>query len=95
MDYKIRWSPEAVEDLEKIENYLKDNWSEIVLNRFKSSLSNRLKLLSRFPEMHIASPKMPALRKSVLSKETSIIYTLIDNVIYIVGLIDNRSDHDY
>ena len=95
MGYKIRWSPEAVEDLEKIEIYLNENWSEKVLSRFMSSLSIRLKLLSRFPEMHIGSQKKPALRKSVLSKEISIIYTLIDKVIYVVGLVDNRSDHDY
>jgi len=95
MDYSIRWSPEAIEDFERIETYLSENWSVEVVNNFKQKLSKRLELIKKYPKLHVALSSKMELRRSVLNKQISIIYTVKDDVIFIVGLLDNRSDHDY
>ncbi|GAB4234712.1 MAG: hypothetical protein Tsb0034_08540 [Ekhidna sp.] len=73
MDYEIRWSVDAVNDLERILEYLEDNWDKKTNESCRKNLSKRIKLLSRFPTMHPASNKNQLFRKSVLSKQTSII----------------------
>lgn len=46
MAYKLRWSNEAVQNLEEILDYLNTYWTEKEVNYFKKKLSYQLDLYS-------------------------------------------------
>lgn len=92
MDYKVVWSESAADDFEKILEYLKANWGEGTEERFKAKLVARLNLLSTYPELHPPSSIDPRYRRSVLTRQVSIIYSVGESTIYIVRLFDNRQD---
>lgn len=41
------------------------------------------------------APKLPRFRRCVVSKNTSLLYQIRDEEIFIVGVVDNRADHLY
>jgi len=92
MDYKIFWSEEALSNLEEILDYLNERWTEKEINRFKNKLNKQLEIICRFPTIFPVSNYHPNLRKAVLSKQTTIFYTIQDNIIYLAYLFDNRKD---
>ncbi|MEQ9232209.1 MAG: hypothetical protein RIF46_16120, partial [Cyclobacteriaceae bacterium] len=61
-----------------------------ITSRFKAKLANRLNLLSQFPLLHQASASDPRYRRSVLTKQISIIYSVDDTTIFLIRLFDNR-----
>ena len=92
MDYNIFWTEEAVQNLEKIIDYLFTNWTHKEVENFKSKLSKQIDLIEKNPRMFPISPFQPRLRKAVLSKQTSIFYEIDDNVIYIAYVFVNHQN---
>lgn len=45
MDYKLRWSDEAVRNLEEILDNIKFKWTDKEVDNFKSKLSHQLDLI--------------------------------------------------
>lgn len=84
MDYKIFWTEEAIQNLEDIIDYLAAKWSQWEVDNFKEKLSRQIALIKRNPWLFPVSTFQPRLRKAVLSKQTSIFYEIIDDVIYLV-----------
>jgi plasmid stabilization system protein ParE len=54
---KIRWSEEAIKNLENIINYLESNWTSKELSKFFIKLEKQILLLSLFPEAFPVSTK--------------------------------------
>ncbi|NOX48442.1 MAG: type II toxin-antitoxin system RelE/ParE family toxin [Chlorobi bacterium] len=90
MDYKIFWTEEAIHNLEEIIDYLSTRWTQREIDKFKSKLSKQIDLIKRNPRMFPVSTFQPRLRKAVLSRETSVFYETIDNVIYITYVFVNH-----
>ena len=93
-NYQISWSNLSLKDLDNILEYLQDEWSEKEVKLFKSLLSKKLGLISKYPKLFPSSKIRPSIRRSVLSKQTSIFYNVdSDNQkIDIIRLFDNRMD---
>lgn len=89
---KVFWSNSSLTDLDNILNYLRLRWSTKEVESFKVKLFNRIALISKSPKLFKVSDQQPGLRKSVLSKQTSIFYSFEENSarIFIIRLIDNR-----
>ncbi len=51
MVYEIRWSQESIDNLEDILEYLKSNWTEREILKFKNNLGFTLNLISKNPLM--------------------------------------------
>ncbi|WP_462228077.1 hypothetical protein [Mucilaginibacter sp.] len=51
------------------------------------------KTVSTFPEIYPLSTKNQEVRRAVLSKQLSVFYTIINNEILVIGMIDNRMDY--
>ena len=81
---KIFWSEEAITNLRDILGYLTNKWTEKEVDNFRKKLLSQLELISTFPLMGPITSRNPNLRKSVMSKHTSIIYQMRDNYIRIV-----------
>jgi plasmid stabilization system protein ParE len=92
MDYKLFWTEEAIDNLENILDYLINNWSEKEVIEFKKKLSRQIKLILNNPFMCPVSEYNPRLRRSFLSKQTTIFYELENNIIYIVHVFVNYQD---
>ena len=90
MDYRIFWTEEAIHNLEEIIDYLSTRWTQREVDKFKSKLSKQIDLIKRNPRMFPVSTFQPRLRKAVLSRQTSVFYEIIDNVIYITYVFVNH-----
>ena len=90
--YKIVWSDEALENLEKIIHYLESNWTEKELKRFFSRLEKRIRLISQRPQIFPESQAKSSIKKSVLSKQTTIYYKIGKDTVEIVTFFDNRQN---
>jgi plasmid stabilization system protein ParE len=92
MGYKLRWSEEAVKNLESILENLVDNWTHREVDNFKKRLGLQLDLIVKNPYMFPISNHIPRLRKAVISKQTTVFYEVKDKVIYLAYLHVNRKD---
>lgn len=92
MVYKLIWTKEAVDNLEKILSYLEEKWTERETQQFKKRLSKQLELILQFPEMFPVSTYNPKLRKAVLSKQTTLFYKLDGERLYLVSIFVNLQD---
>jgi len=90
--YKLIWSEEALNNLKGILKYLEKRWSKREIKRFAQLLDKQLELIKNNPYLFAESNKSDGLRKSVLSRQTSIYYKIIDYQIRIISLFDNRQD---
>ncbi|MEQ8525186.1 type II toxin-antitoxin system RelE/ParE family toxin [Gracilimonas sp.] len=93
-DYKILWSDKALSDLDGTLEYLEREWTIREVQNFKSTLFQRIDLIGKYPKLFRPSTAKPNLRRSVLSKQTSIYYQVDkdNSQITIIRLFDNRMD---
>ena len=94
MGYDLRWSESALDDLEAIFDYLQRQWSQREVDQFKQLLTGRLETIQKFPALFPLSHEKNQLRKSVISRQTSIFYQVDQKgeIISIIRLFDNRMD---
>ena len=92
--YEVSWSPKAKESYIETILFILKKWTikEVIgfekdLKRIIKNLSSNLKLC---PEILYKN-----LRKCTVSKQTSLVYRIVDNSIEIIAFIDNRSKHNY
>ena len=92
--YKIIWSDESVKNLDSIITYLELNWTEKEVRKFLDLLNKRIHLISLNPLLFPSTPKSRGIRKSVLSKQTSIFYRIAEQRVEILSIFDNRQNPD-
>ncbi len=89
---KIDWTDEALNALELTLNYLEINWTDRELKQFSRNLEKTLRIISNHPEGFPQSFKNEAIRRCILSKQTTIYYKVMTDKILIISLFDNRQD---
>jgi plasmid stabilization system protein ParE len=90
--YKLIWSDEALSNLKGIIDYLENRWTKREIRKFAQLLDKQLKLIEFNPYLFAESSKSNGLRKSVLSKQTTIYYRIKNFEIRIITLFDNRQN---
>ncbi len=90
--YKLFWSEEALNNLQQIIYYLENKWTKREIKKFAKLLDKQLNLISKNPYLFPKSDKSFSLRKSVLSKQTTIYYTINNSEIRIVTIFNNRQN---
>ena len=90
--YKLIWSDEALNNLKGIIDYLESRWTRKQIKKFAQLLDKQIKLIDDNPFLIAESDKSNGLRKSVLSKQTTIYYRILNNEIRIISLFDNRQN---
>ncbi|MGC9330459.1 MAG: type II toxin-antitoxin system RelE/ParE family toxin [Bacteroidales bacterium] len=91
--YKIIWTDESLENLSNIIDYLEQRWTEKEIRKFSRLLNRQINLIQSNPLLFPKSTTSGKLRKSVLSKQTTIYHCIDNKEIRIVTLYDNRQDH--
>lgn len=92
--YKIDWSDEASANLDSIVEYLQNSWTDREISRFVKKLDKRIDLLSKNPHAYPVVDRRINIRRSVLSKQTTIYYEVKTDAVVILSLFDNRKDPD-
>ena len=90
--YRIDWADEALENLDYINNYLTNKWSDKEVRNFYIKLERTLIVISNNPLAFEQSDLKVNVRRCVLSKQTTIYYEIKEDCIVILTLFDNRSD---
>jgi plasmid stabilization system protein ParE len=90
--YKIIWSDEALQGLKKTIDYLEQRWTQKEIKKFAKLLDKQLNIIQQNPQIFPISNKSKGIRKSVLSKQTTIYYKINSNKIFLLTLFDNRQD---
>ena len=88
----VRFSKLSVFKLEKLLDYLKEEWSEESKNKFLKRLDTKIKSIQKNPEAFPSSILESKLRKCVVTKQTIVLYEIHDDSIFIVSVIDSRQD---
>jgi plasmid stabilization system protein ParE len=92
--YKLVWSDEAIKNLKGIIGYLENNWTQKEIRKFVKLLDKQLALIINNPFLFAQSDHSKGIRKSVLSKQTTIYYRIAVDEIRIITLFDNRQNPD-
>lgn len=90
--YKLLWSDKAVLDLQNIIDYLKYKWTDKEVRNFVRRLDKRLDLILINPKLFPKTGKRKNIRRSVLTRHTTIYYETTDNLIQVVTLFDSRQN---
>ena len=86
---KVVWSQRAKNDLESILDYLKENWTEKEIRKFFRNLDKQISVIQDQPYAFPTTQKNNV-RRSVLSRQTTIYYDILKDSLRIVALFDTR-----
>lgn len=91
---EVVWSEEVLQNYFRVLDYLLENWSVREIDNFESRFDNLILRLQNHKEI---CPKSLLLnyRKCLIDKNNSLIYQEINNKIFLVAIIDNKSSHQY
>ncbi len=88
MSLAITWSPNAEEDYAELLAYLDEEYGYELALKFMDKLDSTISNIQRFPKMY-PQAKRKRYRKAVLSKQTSLIYSVHDKEIHLVRFESN------
>lgn len=90
----IDWSDTAKENFNTIADYIFDNFGIQSTNKFLHSVENLLQKIQLNQQL-CPNSKIKGVRKCTLAKQSSLIYVVQQSCIYIIALVDNRTNHKY
>ncbi|MDP5091838.1 MAG: type II toxin-antitoxin system RelE/ParE family toxin [Polaribacter sp.] len=76
MALKIFWTPKAEEGLDKVLEYLENNWTIIEILNLEENLKNLLSRISKYPKICTATSAHKNLYKGLVDKNNYIIYRI-------------------
>ncbi|MGI6522183.1 MAG: type II toxin-antitoxin system RelE/ParE family toxin [Fermentimonas sp.] len=92
MRYKVKWTLSAENDFDLITDYLLENWSASVLQKFIEITEASIQQISRFPTLFPIIYKKERVRKCVLTKQNTLYYKIKDSEIQILRIFDTRQN---
>src|SRR5690606_13598482 len=90
MERKIVLSKTAEKKLQKLFNFLTEEWSEKVKNEFIKKLDFSINSIKNQPESFPESKMQKGLRKCVVTKQTTLYYSFNIKQISILTVFDTR-----
>lgn len=88
---KVLWTQEANKNLSIIIKYLEDNWTKKEIEKFLKKLNKHISIIQSQPD---SFPKTNNynVRRSVVTKQITLYYSISQDTLNIVSLFDNRQD---
>jgi plasmid stabilization system protein ParE len=90
MKYVLRWTPIAREDYALILGFIETDFGSDKALVFLEKTEKILDRILDFPSIYPISSKRKNVRKAVITKQTSLFYTINKQEIWILEFIDNR-----
>jgi len=91
--YKILWTDFAIDELQKVIEYLEINFSEKELKRLAQKIESTTELISQNPKLFSKSDKKEVFRVTIL-KFNTMYYRIKDDTIEILSFFSNRQNPD-
>jgi len=88
---QIRLSDLASKKLDKLLDYLEEEWSLTVANNFEDLFGEKLSHVLKYSESCVQSKRFFNLYLCVVTKQTSFLYRINNNEIEVITVFDNRS----
>ncbi len=92
MEYEVLISERAKTRLEKIFEYLEQNWSEKIKKDFKEKLLKNVDFLRQNPLIYPESQVKKGLRMCLITKHNAMYYRILNNTVEIITIHDTRSN---
>ena len=92
MALQIIWTINALEDYEKVVNYLLQEWSLKIVEAFVQTVDKRTEKLTSLPYLGRASANEPSIRSIILTKHNKLYYRISKDAIEILNVFDTRQD---
>lgn len=86
----IRFSELSVFKLEKLVAYLEEEWSDRSAKLFLDKLNEKLEAVQSNPRSFPESQVSRGLRKCVITKQTTVLYEIHQDAIFVMNIIDTR-----
>lgn len=90
MDYAIVWSADAKENYRLIALYLLDAFGFAVADRFTDIINDKLRILEQMPFIGRRLDGLTAVRKLPLQPYNMIYYTVVEQQVIILNILDSR-----
>jgi plasmid stabilization system protein ParE len=91
---RIQLSTLAAYKTQVLLDFLEEKWSVKTKEKFIQKFIDRLKAVENNPEGFPQSEVRPELRKVVITKQTTLLYKITADAIFVITLIDNRQNPD-
>lgn len=88
----IEWSPLAREEYFSLLDYLSTEWGSTVTLNFIKRVEHVLEHISNHPEMYPATEHRKAVRRCVVSKQTTLYYRVLDQKIQLITLFNTHQN---
>ncbi len=76
MALKIVWTTQAEKGLERVINYLENNWTSKEILNLERNIEEFIKRIAKYPKIYPATSKYKNLRKGLVDKNNYIIYRI-------------------
>jgi len=86
------WSDKAVEEYDRLQQYLYEEWGDIITERVIADIAQTIKRIQNTPEHFPVFYKTKNIRRCVASRQTSIFFRFESNTIEIASVFDNRQN---
>jgi plasmid stabilization system protein ParE len=90
MALKVIWSPRALDNLQNVITYLKENWDEQVVRGFVERTEKIIKIITEHPEIFRIVSEKRQIREAVITKHNLLIYKATDTHILLLAVFDTR-----
>jgi plasmid stabilization system protein ParE len=90
---RVEWTPEAREQLHRIHQFVQEQWSARIADRFLDLVMAFEDLILKYPHGFQASPMHPELRMGVIHRNVKAIYRVDADRVLILTLVDTRADN--
>ena len=91
---EIVWSETALETFFRVVDYLFEHWSIKEIETFEKNVDSLLEKIETNNELCPES-NLYGYRKCVIDEHNSLVYSIVNNTIFLVTFIDNRSQNIY
>lgn len=87
MDQQVIWSPKAEANLQKLLDYLLDNFGKKFVNKYLDELEEATRKLALHPSKGILTYKKSNVRRLVLNKHHYLLYGIVEGGIEIKNIL--------
>lgn len=89
---KVRWTHTANEHLRETQKYLKKVWGKEVAKYFLDEIKKNIEIIKSEVVVHQDYADLEGMKKVLITKHNYLIYEKNDEIINILGLINNYRD---
>jgi plasmid stabilization system protein ParE len=88
--FRIRWTDNALKELEETFTFLETNWTEKELRKLSNTLDKTLNLISQNPYIFQSSDFKKDIKRAVILSLNSLYYRIKDQDVEILSFFSNR-----